>query len=702
MLQLLAPVASATLVCLATLASQSPVPLAFEPNRGQTVSGCEFLARAAGATLHLRGGAAEIRQTGSATTIRVVGANVNARLEAEDALPGHSNYLIGNDPTRWVHRVPHASRLLARAVLPGIDLRWRSEGGRLEYDFLLAAHADPAAIRIQVTAAVHVDARGRLVHGTGAGTTAHEAPVAWQDHGGERQGVSVAFAVLAPDQFGFSVGAYDPSLPLVIDPVLAFGTYLGGAGDDVVYDCEFDPAGNAVVSGLTRSVDFPTANALLGAMGGTGDAFAAKISADGSTLLWSTYLGGSDGDACDGYSLALDSTGRVFLSGITLSTDFPVTPGACQPAPGGGYTDGFFAVLAADGSHLDYATYFGGPGQDEFRGIAIHESGTFQVAYITGTGNAGFPTTPGAYSATSAGSSDAVLVCIAPVGGGASDLLYSTLIGGGVSDLGWGIAVDGQGHAHCTGTTWQIFGGSRFPTTLNAFHGGAAASRRSPNCYMHFYARIAPLGQGAADLRYATILENANGNSLSPSGLALGADGRVYLCGSTADTGYPTTTNAYQQTHKGGSDAFLTVLDPNLSGTASLVYSTLLGGTGGEGAYGVGLANGRVYLAGESTESGGKKAVLFPTTADAFQRLNAGAWDAFAAVPDLTRPAAQQIVYSTLFGGSGNETGRCLAVSSIGSMLIGGWTRSADLPVTAGAFDGVYSGNNDGYLIRID
>lgn len=442
--------------------------------------------------------------------------------------------------------------------------------------------------------------------------------------------------------------------------------------------------------------------ALQGVMGGTGDAFAAKISADGSTLLWSTYLGGSGSDACDGYSLALDSTGRVFLAGITLSTDFPVTPGACQPTYGGGYTDGFFAVLAADGSHLDYATYFGGPNQDEFRGIAIHESGTFQVAYITGTGNAGFPTTPGAYSATSAGSSDAVLVCIAPNGGGASDLLYSTLIGGGVSDLGWAIAVDSQGHAHFTGTTWQLYGGARVPTTPNAFHVGATASRRTPYCYMHFYARIAPLGQGAADLRDATILENANGSNQTPSGIALGADGRVYVCSATGDSSYPTTANAYQPAYKGGGDAFLTVIDPNLSGGASLVYSTLLGGTGGEGAYGVGLANGRVYLAGESTESGGKKAVLFPTTADAFQRLSAGSWDAFVAILDLTRPVAQQLVYASLFGGSANETGRCLAVNALGSVLACGWTRSTDLPVTAGAFDQAYNGGNDGYLIRID
>lgn len=695
--------AAISLVCVATLAAQSPVPIVFEPNVGQSAADCEFLARATGTTLHLRGATVEFRRAPGTSTLTVVGADPAVRLAIEETAPGHSNYLIGNDPARWRQGVQHATSLRAPRVLPGIDLRWHGANGRLEYDFVLDPYADPGSIELLASESVRIDDRGRLLQGTDP--IVHEAPIAWQERDGVRRPVAVAFQLLADNAFGFAIGAHDSSLPLVIDPVLAFGTYVGGADVDIVYDCEFDAAGNALICGLTKSVDFPTLGATQGGPGGDHDAFAAKIDANGA-LVWSTYFGGSGSDACWGHGLAVDLTGRIYLAGQTNSLDFPVTLGACQATTGGG-EDGFLVRLT-DTGQLDYATYFGGIDFDGFRAVAVHRDPSLgDIAYLTGLAYAGFPTTPTAFSPSYPGGyQHAVLVCIVPNGLGATDLLYSSYLGGGNSDQGSAIAVDPYGRAHLAGPTTQKRGVARFPTTPNAFHTGATTSRKSSIIYTNYYACLDPFS-GGPQLVYSVILENSNDLGGGANGIAvdLRPNGHVHahVCGWTADRNYPVTTGAYQTTHRGSSDVFLTVLDPDLSGAASLVYSTLLGGTGNEGADDVAVANGLVYLGGMNRESGGKRPVLFPTTTDAMQPRNAGGEDAFVVILDRAASGSQQLVYSTLLGGSDGEHGWCIAANASGSILTGGWTFSADLLANRPAgFDSTYNGSYDGWLFRID
>jgi hypothetical protein len=695
------------LACAAALAGQAPMPVVFEPNVGQSAADCEFLARVAGTSIYFRGATAELRRTAGTSTVSVVGADPAVRLAVDEAAPGRSNYLIGADPARWRQNVPHAKSLRAAGVLPGIDLRWHGARGRLEYDFVLAPQIDPAAIELRTSEPVRVDDLGQLLQGTGPDALVHEAPAAWQERDGSRRPVEVAFRLIAEDRFGFAVGAHDPALPLVIDPVLAFGTYVGGADVDIVTGCVFDAAGNALICGLTASVDFPTAGASPGTLAGNHDAFAAKIDANGA-LVWTTLVGGSGMDACWGDGIALDRDGRIYVAGTTGSLDFPVTaPDAVQSTFAGVY-DGFLVRLDASGQ-LDYATYFGGATQDEFRAVAVHRDPVAgDVAYLTGFAYPGLPTTPTAFMPSSPGpQGNATVVCIAPRCPLGTDLLYSSYLGGGNSDRGIAVAVDASGRAHLTGQTTQKAGVARFPTTANAFHTGATTNRKTSIIYTSYYACLDPFAAGA-QLVYSVILQNANDLGGSANGVALDLrpDGHVHalVCGGTADRSYPTTADAYRTTHGGYSDVFLTVLDPDLSGPASLIYSTLLGGTGSEGADGVAIRNGLVHLAGSSQESGGKRPVLFPTTAGAIQPRNAGGQDAFVVILDRTASGAQQLVYSTLLGGSGGDQAYFVAVDAQGAICTGGMTSSANLlsgrPV---GFDATYGGGTyDGWLFRLD
>ncbi|MBK8974350.1 MAG: SBBP repeat-containing protein [Planctomycetes bacterium] len=702
---LAAALAPALLLATAQVAFAQGIPLVFEPNVGQSAADCEFLARAAGTTLHFRGATAEIRRPCGTSSVTVVGAVPTVRLTIDERAPGHSNYLIGSDPARWRQRVPQARSLRAVDVTPGIDLRWHGASGVLEYDFVLAPHADPAAIELRASERVRIDDQGRLLQDAVPDPIVHEAPVAWQEHDGSRHPVEVAFRLVADDRFGFTVGAHDPELPLVIDPVLTFGTYVGGADVDMVSDCTFDAAGNAVICGLTGSVDFPTAGASQGTLAGGLDAFAAKIDASGN-LVWSTFFGGSGSDACWFHGLALDLDGRIYLAGDTSSPDFPLQD-AIQTVFAGVY-DGFLVRLTASGQ-LDYATYFGGANQEGFRAVAVHRDPNLgDIAYLTGFAYAGFPTTPTAFMPSNPGPhGNAILTCIAPRCPLGIDLLYSSYLGGGNSDRGLAIAVDPAGRAHLAGQTTQMAGVARFPTTASAFHTGATTNRKSSIIYTNYYACLDPFAAGA-QLVYSVILENANDLGGSANGVALdlrpGGHVHALVCGGTADRSYPTTADAYRTTHSGYSDVFVTVIDPDLSGPASLIYSTLLGGTGSEGADDVGLANGLIHLAGVSQESGGKRPVLFPTTSDAIQPSSAGGEDAFVVILDRTASGAQQLVYSTLLGGSGADHAYCVAVAASGAICTGGMTSSTDLLVNRPTgFDATFGGDvYDGWLFRLD
>ena len=406
------------------------MPLSFEANQGQTDPRVKFLSRGSGYTLFLtpteavlalqkpgrpegtrpglpakpgskspdgkqpRLGVADaaVRPSSPAMVLRMklVGGNRAAKIGGADELPGRSNYFIGKDPAKWRTNVSNYGKVQYRNVYPGVDLVYYGNQRQLEHDFVVAPGSDPKVIKLAFEGAknISLNSTGDLVMGAREGEIQLKHPRVYQEVDGKRQEVAARYMLTGKGRVGFAVAQYDHRQPLVIDPVLSYSTYLGGSSEDVGLGIAVDSSGNAYVTGYTASTDFPTVNSLLATFGGGyHDAFVAKLNAAGSTLSYSTYLGGSSDDY--GIGIAVDSSGNAYVTGLTSSTAFP-TVNSLQATFGGGSYDGFVAKLNAAGSTLSYSTYLGGSSDEYGYGIAVDSSGN---AYVTGlTGSTDFPT----------------------------------------------------------------------------------------------------------------------------------------------------------------------------------------------------------------------------------------------------------------------------------------------------------------------
>jgi len=400
--------------------------LYFEPNVGQFTSGVEFVARTERNTIALRRTGLTLRVEASrgnnpreltrgrqnscaktaqplplalqlpessvAVNMSMVGARPGARLGGMGELAGRADYFIGNDPGRWRTNVGTYRKVRLQGIYPGIDLVYCGNQRHLEYDFLVAPSADPAAIRLRFNGESRMrvnDQSGELVLETSSGDVRFQKPLLYQTGSGDkhsllkiarrgaaasgRQSVEGHFALLGSNEVGFEVGAYDRTKPLVIDPIMSFSTYLAGSNEDSANGIVLDSAGNAYITGTTYSPDFPIASGAYKTTCGSSDypcvtfqgqpdAFVSKLGPDGS-LIYPTYLGGESED--HGMAIAVDSSGNAYVTGYTLSPDFPVTPGAFQATgPNGGNSDScsgaFITKLNPAGSHLIYSTYLGG------------------------------------------------------------------------------------------------------------------------------------------------------------------------------------------------------------------------------------------------------------------------------------------------------------------------------------------------------
>ena len=349
--------------------------------------------------------------------------------------------------------------------------------------------------------------------------------------------IDARYVLKSDGEVTFEIAPYDRTLPLIIDPVLSYSTYLGGSDMDYANGIAVDPSGNAYVTGYTASTDFPLVNPAQSSPGGGTcsdgvdtipcfDAFVTKLNPTGTALVYSTYLGGSNEDY--GTGIALDASGNAYVTGYTNSTDFPVQ-NALQSENAGGY-DAFVAELSADGASLIYSTYWGGSSDDIGTGVAVDSSGN---AYISGyTASPDFPVTPGALQANYGGGDHNGFVVKFNSGG--AELGYSTFLGGSADDYAYGVAVDSAGDAYVTGAT----NSTNFPT-VNAFQpnyaGGLCAV--APNtfpCYDAFVAKLNPAGSA---LIYSTYL----GGTGSDYGYAIALDGssNAYVTGYTTSTNFP-------------------------------------------------------------------------------------------------------------------------------------------------------------------
>jgi hypothetical protein len=705
-------------------ADYARLPLSFEQAETPDNSEIKYTSRGSGYAVYLSqsGAVLALRQPGSSKRqsaaamlrMQLAGGNPGARMGALDQQPGTSNYFIGNDPARWRTGVAHYGRVLARGVYPGVDLVYHGNQGQLEYDFDVAPGANPRVIRLALEGAraMRVDSQGDLVVSVEGGDVMFHAPVAYQEVNGARRVVASRY-LLKKNQVEFRLAKYDAHQPLVIDPTLAYSTYLGGSSIDGANAIAVAPDDTAFVTGGTFSSNFPVVHTIL-AYGGGEDAFVAKISSDGSTLLYATYLGGTNQDYGNG--IAVDTFGDAYVTGATDSPDFPVTPlvfdtlcgsdgkcGATYNEPGYIVFNGFVTELNPAGSALVYSSFIGGYQQVQGNAIAIDSA---HNAYVTGEiGPAILPTqngpayyfgVNGGFQANNGGAGDAFVL---KADATASDALYSTYLGGADEDIGIGIAADANENAYVTGLTYSSQTDvPPFPITAGALqstYGGGGDA---------FLVKINTNTTGSASLVYSSYF---GGSALDEgNGIVVDSSSNAYITGTTTSTastlGFTVPAGAYQPNcaldtlNQCEGDAFVAKFNPALSGAASLLYFTYLGGSGADAGYGIALdPSDNVYLTGSTVSSN------FPVTAGVFQsQYGGGDADAFVAEMTLAGKGTADLDYSSYLGGSNTDTGYGIGVDISGNAYIAGQTCSEDFPI-ADALQPAPGGNCDAFISKV-
>ena len=721
--------------------TQAVRPLAFETNAGQLDSQARFVARTTNYSLFFTEREAVLSGGKDVVRLRFDQTSPRTRLVPVEPLAAKTNYLIGNDPSRWKTGISNYARLRYQELYPGIDLVFYGNDRELEYDLVVSPGIDPSVVRMTMDGArdLKIDDNGDLVGRTTNGEMRLRKPVIYQRaDAGARKAVDGRYRLDDENAIAFDVEDYDESQSLVIDPVVVYSTYLGGSEHDATSGSSgggarqmiaVDSTGAAYITGQTDSLDFPTtAGAFQITSPGAKSAFVTKIAPDGESLVYSTYINGTKGNTlvwdgvlyATGEGIAVDAGGNAYVVGNVSAADFPandtpfaignrfrnmfllkldpsgsslvysilfgfgfdeaatgvavdaggnayvtggtngslsaagvVPPGAlqsvCHCSPNlGGVNDSFIVKFNATATAVVYGTYLGGWGGDIGSGITVNGAGE---AYVTGrTSSDDFPVFNAAQPVRGGGSADDF---VAKLNASGTALVFATYLGGSGREsgnaLGSAIAVDPAGYAYVTGYT-----DSDFPTTPGSFQ-SVPVQGGAPRAYAVKYTPSGPLA-------YSTFLSGSGGSW----GTSVAADalGRAYLAGNTGSTDFPITPDATQPTlagGAGGSDAYITVLDPTGS---SLVFSTFLGGlSSGEYATGIALGPAGSILVAGVTEGNGN----FPTTANAAQPNRGSVMEMFVTridiqPPDTTPPTISAIAVNSSVLWPPNHTMRSITV----------------------------------------
>jgi uncharacterized protein (TIGR03437 family) len=769
-------------------ASYGKLPLSFEPNRGQTDARVQFVSRGAGyaiflspasATFSLHRPATAVRRdprgehlTAEAAVVRMdlLGANADVVMQPQDKLPGTTNYLMGSTRTKWSTNLPTYAKTRARNVYPGIDLVYYGTQGQLEYDFVLAPRAEPSMIRLRfVGARPVIDASGDLVlalRGTDSQNDIRfRKPVLYQQVEGVRRHVNGRFIIAGDHEVGFEVSRYDHSRELVIDPELVYSSYLGGSNISQINAMAVNAAGDIYVTGNTEAINYPTTtgviqptcplgNTQLGAPAGvpkcgegesgTPAVFVSKISANGQTLIYATYLGGGgNGAGSDlGTGIAVDANDNAWVVGETGSNDFPITANAylsyCNPVAQGfnfgtdqnyGEISGcigndtqsvFLVQLNPSGTTMLYGTFLGGSGDERAAQIVLDAAGNIYIAGSAYTGGVGtpasvfsnngqfnFPTTASAYQPVVLGG-DSYSAFVTELAPGGRSLLYSTMFSGPNQNTYNNALAIGAGKIFIGGYTQD----PHLPTTSSAIShtcvGGPTAAgpdtvctNNSPNAYV---AEFDPTKSGAASLVFSTYLNGSvstQGNeSSSVNALAADAAGNVYAGGQdtyTAQEGFPATPGVLQPTclvaRNSGEcgTGFVTKFSPS----GALVWSTFYGspsGAGGNQAVAVIAldSSSDVYIAANASGAGD-----LPLN-NSFQSYAGGV----AYVTELSSNGSQ-VLFGTFYGGNDNVFPTGMVVDAAGNIYLAGYT-AGNLPLVNALQSNNYGGGfAEGFFAKI-
>ena len=691
-------------------ASMDALPLAFEANQGQIDSQVRYTARGNGYSVFLTSnetvfalssaqpssasaaqshGIQARRRTAekiqsAAIDMRLVGGNPKPEIVAGSALPGIVNYYVGNDPKKWHTGVKQYSSVAYREVYPGVNMVFHGAQRQLEFDFVVRPGADPKTIGMGFKGAqkLATDASGNLLLASSAGNVVLHKPVAYQEKDGQRELVDAAFQVKSGNEVGLQLGAYDRGRELVIDPSLSYATYLGGTAEDDAYAIAIDGSGNAYVTGQTASTNFPTvAGAHSRTNAGAFDVFVTKVSASGSSLVYSTYIGGTGNDS--GNAIAVDGSGNAFVAGGTTSGNFPTTTGAFQTSSGGS-VDAFVLELASSGGSLTFSTYLGGSGDDVAGGLAIDSSGTYVAGSTTSTD---FPL-DGAFQGHINGSSNGFVTKLNTSG---NALVYSTYLGGGTGDVATAIAVDSSNNAYVTGAAST----PTFPTTTGAFKTTCGSDGNCNGGLSDAFVTV--FSSSGASLVYSTFL---GGEGIDQGlGIAVDSSKNAYVTGLTQSSQHFPLQAALQATFGGGAqDAFVTEVNSSGSG---LVYSTFLGGSLAEAGTSIALDGSKnAYITGQTNSTN------FPK-AGAIQNTLGGGKDGFVSEINAS---GNSLLFSTYLGGALAENTNAsggnlapiggIAVDSTGSNIyVAGNTASSNFPASNGV-QAASGGGTDAFVAK--
>ncbi len=678
------------------------MPLGFEANYGQCDSRVKFISRGAGYNLLLSASEAtfQLRKTNcglekkittdyvgktpipnsaihlpqsEVVQMKLVGANPDAKLQGLDKQPSLSNYFIGKDPANWRTAVPNFAKVRYENIYNGIDLIYYGNPRDLEYDFKLAPGASSTAIRLSFEGAdkLEIDRHSDLVLHVADREVRQRKPLAYQTVDGRRREIACRYTLIENPKsktqnpmVGFEIGDFDTTRPLIIDPVMVYSTYFGGAGNDEGNSITIDGAGNVYVAGLTDSINFPGVNSAQPMFGGGAqDAFVLKLDPTGTRVVYATYLGGNGQD--NATSIALDAAGNPCVTGFTESTDFPIR-NALQAAKNGNFNT-FVTKLNGAGALLN-STLLGGSASDYGSSIAVDATGNMYVAGLATS--ADFPMA----NAMQPQSGGAVDLYLAKIDASGSRLLYSTYLGGSGIDATSSIAIDSAGNLYVTGLT-----SSRDFRTVNALqtsHGGGL-----------FDAFVMKLNASGNEDVYATYL----GGSGEDRSLRIAVDhgGSAYVTGDTDSTNFP-VKNAVQQASGGSADVFVSKVNP--SGSA-LTYSTYLGGSGVDG--GTAIA---IDAMGSASVTGFTASANFPTVNSLQQRFGGGGFDGFVAKLNASGSALN---YSTYLGSNGIDSGFGIAADVSGNTYVMGVTTSTTFPTVAPLQPTNGGGTADIFIARI-
>jgi hypothetical protein len=618
--------------------------------------------------------------------VRFAAAFDHVEPEGSEPLEGRYNYFLGNDPSGWHSGARAFGSIRYAGLWEGVDLVLHIVEGRLKYDLEVApgAELEQVVLECEGIRGLAMEPDGALMLEAGPKWIRQPPPVSWQElPTGERRAVACAYVPMGTRAFGFDCPDRDPGLPLVVDPELVWSTYLGGSDIDWATAVALAEDGDAIVTGLARSLDFPTSPGAYQASGGNdrADVFVTRLRARDGAVVYSSLIGGTKDDR--GYAIATVSSEGVLVAGDTLSTDFPTTRGAFDRVKHAINDSVFVLRLSPDGGDLIYSTFLEGDdigGSAQANAVALTDSG---AGIIVGTAHsADFPTTPGSYDPTFNGPGKDVFVTrFAPDGG---SLEWSTFIGGLYFDRGLALEMDAQ-------ETLTLAGYSNsfdFPATIGAYSNTKSGGEDA------FVARLSAQGD---DLIWATFL----GGSFDDRGISLGLAprGGVIVCGQTNSFDFPATPGAFQENYTPGSigawrDGFVARLDPNGS---SLIYSTFVGGQGDEALFGVDVdASGLATVTGfMGTNSG------LPMTPGAFstnpptqsQEILLARFD----------PQGQRFLYATFLGSLSRDAGLDVKMTESGRVTVSGESYGFGYPTTPGVPGPVPNGGQtDGVVTTMD